>query len=212
MIKKRDFIEIEYTAIIEDTNQVFDTTDEETAKSANIYNKDAKYKPIIICIGENQILKGLDESLMEKEKDFKEDKITLSPENAFGKKNPKLLHLISQSSFKKQNIHPYPGLQINLDGIMGTIRTVTPGRVIVDFNHPLAGKTITYKIRIIRKITNDKEKIDSLLSFYIKDFKTEINQDEAVISANMPKQLQDDLKKKITDLIPSIKKVTIKKE
>lgn len=210
MIKKRDFIEIEYTAIIEDTNQVFDTTDEETAKSANIFDKNQKYKPVIICVGEAQILKGLDDSLIEK--DFKEDRITLTPENAFGKKNPKLLHLISQSSFKKQNIHPYPGLQINLDGILGTVRTVTPGRVIVDFNHPLAGKTITYKIKIIREVTNDKEKLDSLLSFYTKDFKTEINQDEAVISANIPKQLQDDLKKKVTDLIPSIKKVAIKKE
>ena len=40
-IKKHDFIEIEYTAIIEDTSQIFDTTDEETAKSANIYNKNA---------------------------------------------------------------------------------------------------------------------------------------------------------------------------
>ena len=197
MIKKRDFIEIEYTAIIEDTNQVFDTTDEETAKSANIFDKNQKYKPVIICVGEAQILKGLDDSLIEK--DFKEDRITLPPENAFGKKNPKLLHLISQSSFKKQNIHPYPGLQINLDGILGTVRTVTPGRVIVDFNHPLAGKTITYKIKIIREVTNDKEKLDSLLSFYTKDFKTEINQDEAVISANIPKQLQDDLKKKISD-------------
>jgi len=210
MIKKRDFIEIEYTAIIEDTNQVFDTTDEETAKSANIFDKNQKYKPVIICVGEAQILKGLDDSLIEK--DFKEDRITLTPENAFGKKNPKLLHLISQSSFKKQNIHPYPGLQINLDGILGIVRTVTPGRVIVDFNHPLAGKTITYKIKIIREVTNDKEKLDSLLSFYTKDFKTEINQDEAVISANIPKQLQDDLKKKVTDLIPSIKKVAIKKE
>ena len=215
MIKEHDFIEIEYTAIIEDTNQVFDTTDEETARSANIYSKNTNYKPIIICVGENQILKGLDEFLIGKQLKETEYEIQLQPENAFGRKNPKLLQLLSQSSFKKQNINPYPGLQMNIDGILGIVRTVTPGRVIVDFNHPLAGKKITYKIKIKREITDEKEKLDSLLSFYIKAFKgemVEIAQDEAVISASIPKQAQESLKEKITSLIPSIRKVTIKKE
>src|SRR3989344_5974682 len=213
-IKKHDFIEIEYTAIIEDTSQIFDTTDEETAKSANIYNKNAKYNPVVICVGENQILKGLDESLVGKQLKEAEYEIQLQPEDAFGKKNPKLLQLVSQSSFRKQNIIPYPGLQINLDGIMGTIRTVTPGRIIVDFNHPLAGKAVKYKLNIKRKVTDEKEKLDSLLSFYIREFKTEIKQDEAVISikASIPKELQDIMKKQITALMPSIKKIAIKKE
>ena len=212
VIGEHDFIEIEYTATIEDTNQVFDTTDEKTAKSNNIYNKNQKYNPVIICIGEHQILKGLDNAL--KGKQLKEDSITISPENAFGKKNPKLLQLVSQSSFKKQNIVPYPGLQINMDGIMGTVRTVTPGRVIVDFNHPLAGKTITYKVKIKRKVTDEKEKLDSIISFYIKDFKTEIKQEEANISTkdSIPKEIQDLIKERITSLIHSIKKVTFKKE
>jgi FKBP-type peptidyl-prolyl cis-trans isomerase SlyD len=167
---------------------------------------------VIICIGENQVLKGLDEFL--KGKQLKEYEINLQPENAFGKKNPKLLQLVSQSSFKKQNIMPYPGLQINMDGIMGTIRTVTPGRVIVDFNHPLAGKAVKYKVSVKRKVTDEKEKLDSLLSFYIREFKTEIKQDEAVIStkASIPKELQDIMKEQITNLMPSIKKIAIKKE
>lgn len=211
-IEKHDFVEIEYTATIEGTSQVFDTTDEKTAKSANIYNKGAEYKPVIICIGENQILKGLDEFLVRKQVKEEEYEIKLQPEDAFGKKNPKLLQLLSQSSFKKQNITPYPGLQMNIDGILGIVRTVTPGRVIVDFNHPLAGKKIIYKVKVIRKVTDDKEKLDSILSFFVKEFKTEISQDEAVISANVPKDAQEVLKKKITDLIPSIKKVTISKE
>ncbi len=209
-IEKNDFIEIEYTAIIEDTSQVFDTTDEKIAKEENIFNKNAKYSPVVICIGENQILKGLDDNLIGKE--IKIYEIKLDPENAFGKKNPKLLQLVSQSAFKKQNIIPYPGLQINLDGILGIVRTVTPGRVIVDFNHPLAGKKILYKVKVKRKITDNKEKIDSILSFFIKDFKTEISNDEAVITANIQKNAQESLKSKINDLIPSIKKVTIKKE
>ena len=84
----------------------------------------------------------------------------------------------------------------------------------MDFNHPLAGKAVKYKLNIKRKVTDEKEKLDSLLSFYIREFKTEIKQDEAVISikASIPKELQDIMKKQITALMPSIKKIAIKKE
>ena len=40
-IEMHDFIEIEYTAIVEDSSQIFDTTDEKVAKSANFYNKNS---------------------------------------------------------------------------------------------------------------------------------------------------------------------------
>ncbi|MAG45247.1 MAG: peptidylprolyl isomerase [Nanoarchaeota archaeon] len=210
MIKNKDFIEITYTGTLE-TGEVFDTTDEATAKKSNIYNKNMTYGPVIICVGENQILPGLDKEIIGK--DFKSYTFTLSPENAFGKKNPKLLQLLSQTSFKKQNITPYPGLQINIDNMMGTVRTVTPGRVIVDFNHPLAGKTLIYKIKILKQIKDTKKQINSLLNFYGKDIKTEIKDSNAtIISKTLPKELQKDLTEKITTLIPNIKKLTIKKE
>jgi|TARA_B100001971_G_C18073130_1_gene474165 FKBP-type peptidyl-prolyl cis-trans isomerase 2 len=211
MIKKKDFIEITYTGTLENTNQVFDTTDEKVAKDSNIYNENMTYGPIIICVGENQILPGIDKELLDK--DFKSYTITLTPENAFGKKNPKLLQLLSQNSFKKQNITPYPGLQINIDDMMGIVRTVTPGRVIVDFNHLLAGKTLTYKIKILKEIKDPKQQLDSLLIFYAKDIKSEIRDSTAtIISKSLPKEVQKDLTKKITTLIPNIKKLTIKKE
>src|SRR3989344_7864749 len=113
MIKKHDFIEVDYTVIIKEGNIVFDTTSEKIAKKENIFSKNAKYKPVIICVGEHQVPEGLDESFIGK--DNEEYQVTLHPEKAFGKKNPKLLHLMSQTSFRKQNIAPYPGLQMNID-------------------------------------------------------------------------------------------------
>jgi len=210
MIKKNDFIEIEYTGRVQGTNKVFDTTNEKVAKENNIHNPNIKYKPIVICVGQNQIIPGLDKKLIGK--DFKKYTLTLPPEEAFGKKNPKLLQLVSASSFKKQNITPYPGLQVNIDGTMGTIRTITPGRIIIDFNHPLAGRTLTYKLKINKQIKGTKEKLDSLLQFFSKDFKTEIKEGKAKIKAKIPKQVHEELKKKITTLIPSIKKITIEEE
>ena len=211
MLKKNQFIEIEYTGEIQSTNKIFDTTSKKIAKKEKIYNPKTEYQPIIICLGQNQILPGLDEQLENKELN-KEYKITIQPEKAFGKKNPKLMRLVSASSFKKQDITPFPGLQINLDGILGTIRTVTPGRVIVDFNHPLAGQTLIYEIKINKIITDSKTQLDSLISKQIKEFSTEIKNNEAIIKAKLSPKFKEQLNKTIPTLINSIKKVIIKEE
>ena len=210
MIKKGTFIEINYTGLIKESNKVFDTSQEEIAKKENIFNKNLTYKSIIICVGEHQILPGLDEELENKELGNYEFEIP--PEKAFGKKNPKLMQLISTANFKKQNIIPYPGLQVNIDGILGIIRTVTPGRAIIDFNHPLSGKNLIYKIEIKRIVTDVKEQLDSLVSFYSRKFTTEIRQDEAIIKADLPENLKENIEKTILRLIYSIKKITILKE
>jgi peptidylprolyl isomerase len=211
MLKQGDFIEVEYTGKIKEENKIFDTTDEEIAKKEKIYNKSFSYTPVIICLGQNQIIPGLDNGLINK--DPKEYEIELSPEKAFGKKNPKLLRLVSSSSFKKENITPFPGLQVNLDGLLGIIRTVTPGRVIIDFNHPLAGKTLVYKVKVLRLVKDTKEKILSLTSFYSKEAKVELTNDEATVKIkDLPDSLEDKLEKDIKQLIPEIKKVTLIKE
>jgi len=210
MIKKGTFIEINYTGLIKESNKVFDTSQEEIAKKENIFNKNLTYKSIIICVGEHQILPGLDEELENKELGNYEFEIP--PEKAFGKKNPKLMQLVSTANFKKQNIIPYLGLQVNIDGILGIIRTVTPGRAIIDFNHPLSGKNLIYKIEIKRIVTDVKEQLDSLISFYSRKFTTEIKQDEAIIKADLPENLKENIEKTILRLIYSIKKITILKE
>lgn len=211
MLKQGDFIEIEYTGKIKEENKIFDTTNEEIAKKEKIYNQSFTYAPIIICLGQNQIIPGLDNELVNKS--INEYEIELLPEKAFGKKNPKLLRLVSSSSFKKENITPFPGLQVNLDGLLGIIRTVTPGRVIIDFNHPLAGKTLVYKVKILRLVKDTKEKLTSLITFYSKEAKVELTNNEAIVKVkDLSDSLKEKLEKDIKQLIPEIKKATLIKE
>tara|TARA_Y100000310_G_scaffold335989_1_gene419413 strand:+ start:523 stop:1146 length:624 start_codon:yes stop_codon:yes gene_type:complete len=207
-MKKNDFIEIEYTLKIKDTSKVVDTTSEKIAKENDIFNPQEKYTPKIICIGQEQILPSLEKELEGKELN-KEYTIILPPEEAFGKKNPKLLQLVSMSHFKSQNINPYPGLHINLDNAMGIVRTVSPGRVIVDFNHPLSGRTIEYKVKILRKITDTKEQVTSILdSYHQHNLKLKIENSELTIKKEIDKEIQ----KKILELVPIIKKINVVKE
>jgi len=209
-IKKNDFIEISYIARVQDTGIVFDLTDEEPAKLHGLYEKGRQYKPIIICLGKNDILKGLDEALEGKEPG-KSYTITLPPEQAFGKKEAAMVKLVPTSLFRQKNIQPAPGLQINLDNLIGTIKSVSGGRTIVDFNHPLAGKTILYEIHIRRIIHSPKEKLEGLLGNLLSKFEVSIEAEKATILSNLkdPK-LEKELEKEVLSRIPEIKHLEFK--
>ena len=207
-VKNHDFVEIEYTGRIKEDNSIFDTTQENVAKAEGVHDKDSEYAPVVICMGEGNILKSLDDKIIGKETE-KEYSFELSQEEAFGKKDARLLQLIPLNKFRQQNIQPVPGLQLNIDGMFGIVKTVSGGRCYVDFNHPLAGKEIVYKVKINRLVEDDKEKLNSLLMLHlhIKDAGIELNDGNAKISSkeDFPKELQEELKKIAERTIPSIK-------
>lgn len=211
-IKKHDFVEIDYVGKVKSTNQIFDLTDSKVAKENNI-QIEREFKPIIICIGEKNILKGIDDHLIDKEIG-KEYEFTIKPEDGFGKRDSKLMKLVNIAIFKQNNIMPIPGLQINIEGMLGTIRSVSGGRVIVDFNHPLSDKELVYKVNILRKVTDLKEKLDACMKFMnLNDdvFSVKLDKDEAkiILKINVQEPIKKALEKKILELVPEVKKLTI---
>ena len=42
--------------------------------------------------------------------------------------------------FIQQKINPIPGVMFNFDGRIAKVLTVSGGRVMIDFNNPIAGK------------------------------------------------------------------------
>ncbi len=211
-IKEHDFVEIEYTGKLEN-GFIFDTTSEETAKKNNVYSEKAKYKPIIVCVGEKQLVPGLDQTLIGKEENSTFT-ITLKPEQAFGKKDAKLIRLVPLKTFQKQNIMPQPGLQLNIDGENTTILRVSGGRVLVDFNHPLSGKEIIYEVTIKRKVTDTEEQIKSFLELTLPiKFDVKVESEKATITTQheLPEQITNELAKKLKE-ITNIKEISFKKE
>ncbi|OVE75084.1 hypothetical protein BVX95_00285 [archaeon D22] len=209
-MKKHDFIQVEYTGKLED-GTIFDTTNEEVAKKSQVHNQKMSYGPITICVGERQIVKGLDDGLVDKEvgKDYT---FEIEAENAFGKKDAKLIKLVPTSAFKEQKIQPFVGLEINLDGQYGLIRSVNGGRTLVDFNHPLSGKKVIYEVKTVKKVEDAKEKVDSMLSLTlnISSPKTEVKGDELKINEEIPEPFREVLTGKITEVVKDIKKVSYK--
>jgi len=209
-LKKGDFIEIEYTAIDKESGKIFDLTSKELAKKEGVFNPKGKYGAFAVCLGEKHILPGLDEELIGKDVG-KEYVIEVSPEKGFGKKDMKLMKIVPTAIFKKQQITPYPGLQINMDGIMGIVRTVSGGRTIMDFNHPLAGHHLEYKIKVNKIITDSLAKLKSLIDLSDPNAKISLQNNEATTESQIANQSHKVLEEKIKKLIPSIKKVYFKK-
>ncbi len=213
-IKKGDFIELEYTGKTED-GTVFDTTDEKTAKDNGLYNEKVIYGPVIICIGQHHVLKGLDDVIEGKEPG---EKFTaeIKPEDGFGKKNAKLLKMIPGSIFRRDRIDPVKGMPVNIDNNYGTIISVSGGRVIVDFNHPLASKKLIYDIKLDKIIEKDEDKLRALVKLKIGD-DIKVKFDDAAKTAvveieQLPNEIQEIMKKNFIELIPSIKDIKFEKE
>jgi FKBP-type peptidyl-prolyl cis-trans isomerase 2 len=198
-VKENDFVEIDYTARVKESNEVFDTTDLEEAKKHGLYHEGLVFGSVVACIGKGIILHGLEKRLVGKE--LGEFDIELSPEEGFGKKSAKLIQLIPTSKLTKQKITPVPGLQISVDGMLGTIKTVTGGRTVVDFNHQLAGRELKYHVHMKRIVTDDKEKAEALLKwhFRLEPKSLEVNDKSLVVclSQEIPKDAQEHLSKEI---------------
>lgn len=212
-IKKHDFVEIEYTGRLKETTDVFDTTDEKTAKEGKIFSDKGNYTPVIICIGEHQILKGIDEFLEGKEPG--KYKLELPSVKAFGVKDPKLVNMIPTSKFAEQGIKPVPGLRLNIDNYVGIVKTVSGGRAIVDFNHPLAGHDVEYDLKVNRIITDKKVQVEALLRILLGvKVPVEVNEKKAVITfpQELPEQLRKELAKKINELTSIEANFIVKKE
>lgn len=203
-IKKHDFVEIEYTGKLKD-GLVFDTTDEKVARDNNIHNPNMSYGPATICIGEHQIIRGLDDNLVGKNIG-KSYTVELKPEEGFGKKSTKLIQLIPTSRFKQENINPVPGLQINIDGIIGIVKTVTGGRTIVDFNHPLSGKDIVYDVKLNKLVTDKKEKIKAFVKISLNQ-DIEVKKEKDSFNIELKQDISKEIKKKVKEKLKEIIKV-----
>ena len=200
-IKKHDFIEVEYTGRFKDTKEVFDTTDVKIAKEAQIFSEKGEYAPVIICIGEHHILRGIDEFLEGKE--LGSYTLELPPEKAFGKKKMELIKMIPTNKFTEQGIKPIPNLRLNIDGYVGLVKSVSGGRTVVDFNHPLAGRDVVYDLKTIKFVTDKKVQVESLLKvLFGTEIPVDVKEKKAVVSfpSELPEQIKAELAKKVSEL------------
>lgn len=155
-VKKNDFVELNYTGY--SNGEVFDSNVEEDLRKINPTEKP---KQLIVVVGQKMIVPGFDSALEGKEIG-KEYSVDVKPKEGFGDRRRDLVKIIPLKLFTDKQIRPYPGLTLALDDMLARVITVSGARVVTDFNNPLAGKDLTYKFKIIRKVEDEKEKVKSL--------------------------------------------------
>jgi len=157
MISDGDFVRLSYTAKLED-GSVVDTTDENVARENGIFNENARYGDIYIIVGKGHVIPGLEEDIRGKEVGYK-GTVEVPPEKAFGEYNPELKDTYSINRFRER---PEIGQRVRIGDRIGRVERIVGRRVIVDFNHPLAGKKITFEYEIKDKLEKPEDKIKAI--------------------------------------------------
>ncbi len=159
-MEKGDFVLLEMEGR-DAAGQVFDSTNGEIAKTLH-----GKEGPMLIIYGYAVIVKGIHDALKGM-KQGESAKISLEPKEAFGEKNVEKVKVYPVSEFIKagyKNLAPGMVMVINVPSgkLTGTIKSISNGRVTVDFNHPLAGKKVFYDLKVAKVIGDVGEKVSKL--------------------------------------------------
>ncbi len=218
-VNDRDIVLVSYT-IRDKEGNLIETTNEEIARKEGKYSEDEYYGPKPIVVEENLLVKGFYKAL--KEMDVGEKKtVEIPPEEAYGPKDPSKIKKYPVRKFLKAGVRPEPGKIVEINNEIGVITRVTDRIVEVDFNHPLAGKTLVYEIEILDKADTDEKKVRFLVSRRLginpKDVEVEVNNGEITVglkpSALNIKDIQLYIKilgAEIKKYVPDTSKLTFK--
>ncbi len=177
-VKIGDFIRIDYTEYVD--GQAIATTDKALAEEKGIFSDEIQYDPHMIVVGAGQLVKGFEDDLVGKEIGYS-GRVELGPESAFGLHDPKKIELVPLNRFKDEK--PFPGMRVNMEGRTGTVSRVIGRKVSIDFNHPLAGKTVVYEYTIRETVEDETERLKALIKTFGRvDLEAEIKDDIAVIT------------------------------
>lgn len=188
-MKKGDFVRINFIGRIKDTGEIFDITYEDVAKKEGVYSENLNYKPIPVIVGEGFVIKGVDNALLDMDVGERK-KIEIKPEDGFGKRDPNLVKVFPLSFFKERNITPKAGMIVDFSGRKGRIQSINSGRVMVDFNNPLAGRVLEYEVEIVEKIDDNESKIKAIFEYFGIAARVKMKDKEVEIETYLPLHLK----------------------
>jgi peptidylprolyl isomerase len=119
---------------------------------------------IAVQVGNGQLIKGFDTALIGMNPGQTKS-ITLSPEDAYGLTNPEAFSTVQRNQFPEDYMfvegQPVQGATEDGRPIFATIASFSEAEVILDMNHPLAGKELNFDIELtnILSETDVKERM-----------------------------------------------------
>ena len=137
-VRKGEWIKVEYTGTLDD-GTVFDST------GMNGGN------PLKFQVGAGHLIKGFDESVQGKNHG-EEYSIRLEPSEAYGELKEGMTQKVPKGQFPK-GVELQQGMMLMVMRPQGqmpaSIKSIGEDEVVIDLNHPMAGKVLNFKIKIV---------------------------------------------------------------
>jgi len=189
-LEKGTLIFANLTARVKDTGEGIDTTVEEQAKNLKIYEDSRRYEPRLFAVGEGWLIAGLDAEVGKLSVGDKKE-IELSPDKAYGNRDPTQLRMIPLRKFGEREHELTVGDSVEIDNRVGIVRFIGSGRAQVDFNHRLAGKSIVYDFEVLRKVETDQDKVRALIDRRLagEGSKVAFEMTDGVVNVTIPEDL-----------------------
>lgn len=144
-VEQGNLVQVHYTGTFED-GTTFDSSE----------GKD----PLEVLAGKGMLIKGFDEALLDM-KVGEEKEIDVTPEQAYGDRKEELVRKVPRSELGS-DVEPKVGMMLGIKAPTGqvfpaTIQKVDEKEIELDANHPLAGKKLHFKLKLVgtRKPTEE---------------------------------------------------------
>ncbi|MCO5240408.1 MAG: peptidylprolyl isomerase [Chitinophagaceae bacterium] len=129
-----------------------------TDETGTVVDSNMESEPLEYLHGHGNILQSL-EAALEGLQTAEEKKVLLSPEEAYGEFNPELVFEVMRDQFPEGADQLQPGTLVqSSDGQELLVTDVDDNKIVLDGNHPLAGRTLQYTVTIqsIRQPTDEE--------------------------------------------------------
>ena len=178
--EKGSLILVDYDARIADADTVFETTNEETAKKNSIYDPDVKYGPKLVSIEETNypVLPGFGRELAKMSVGVS-NTITIKPDDGWGQRDPRKVRTYPSRKLENDSEQYSVGDTVTIDEKKGTILYIGSGRVKIDFNHALAGKTLVYDAKVIEHLKTPSDMARIILNTRLGSDSADFNLEES---------------------------------
>lgn len=158
-------VHVDYELYNSESGDLIETTREDVAKEHEAHQEGRSYTPMVCVVGGGNLIPGFEAALAEA-KANKEIEVVIEPAEAYGEKDPEQIETISIDKLIRAVKDPnslYIGAPVNIGNRQGYLSYLAAGRARIDYNHPMAGKTLKYSFKVVKVVEGKEEQVMALL-------------------------------------------------
>ena len=158
-------VHVDYELYNGESGDLIETTREDVAKEHEMHQEGRNYTPMVCVVGGGNLIPGFEAALGDA-KANKETEIVIEAAEAYGEKDPQQIETISIDKLIRAVQDPnslHIGAPVTIGNRQGYLSYLAAGRARIDYNHPMAGKTLKYSFKIVKVVEGKEEQVMALL-------------------------------------------------